>query len=186
MLGPWIIFLLEGINMRHTYDIIAEPHDGALAELITFCADRSKEVLLVVREKDWLTDSARRFLSEVSPWLISQEQSSEWPGTCLISATASISKFSITPHFMSILREHVTRLYQWQQPDLPEDLCFIRQDGTPLLVTITHEHDAYMELEEDEYRDFNRLVPSVCLAEHQEICDGNSENNGGEKETVDQ
>jgi hypothetical protein len=41
-------------------------------------------------------------------------------------------------------------LYGWQFPHLPDDLCFYKTDGEVLLVTIAHERDSYLQLEESE------------------------------------
>ena len=152
--------------MYQTYDIETEPRGDVLTSLLAFCASRSTTALLVIREKDWLNNTARRVLSELEPHLLSKEESSEWPGTRLLSETATVLRYSVTPGFVSVLRNQTDALYQWQQPERPEDLCFLRQDGTTLLVTITHESDAYLELEEDEYREIMRLVPALRLSAH--------------------
>jgi hypothetical protein len=35
-------------------------------------------------------------------------------------------------------------LYEWRQPNYPEDLCLLRQDRSPWLVSIAHENDSYL------------------------------------------
>jgi len=152
--------------MRQTYDIETEPRRDMLTSLLAFCGARSTTALLIVREKDWLTDAARRVLSELEPHLLSKTESAEWPGTRLFAGSATVLRYLVTPIFVSLLQSQTEGLYQWQQPERPEDLCFLRQDGTPLLVTITHESDAYLELEEDEYREIMRFVPALRLSAH--------------------
>ncbi|PIE57119.1 MAG: hypothetical protein CSA34_00450, partial [Desulfobulbus propionicus] len=60
----------------------------------------------------------------------------------------------------------VEGLYEWQQPKQLEDLCFLRQDGTTLLATISHENDDYLELTLEGYREFVRLMPSLRIVQH--------------------
>jgi hypothetical protein len=49
-------------------------------------------------------------------------------------------------------------------PDLPEDLSFVRADGTPLLVTIAHEQDGYLELTREDYDVFRHAFPELRTA----------------------
>ena len=43
-----------------------------------------------------------------------------------------------------------TRPSDWQQPDLPEDLWFLRNDGTPWFCSIAHEYESYLVLKAHE------------------------------------
>ena len=49
----------------------------------------------------------------------------------------------------------------WRQPDLPEDLCLLRADGSPWLATIAHEADGFLLLSEAEREDLNTRVPAL-------------------------
>ncbi len=52
-------------------------------------------------------------------------------------------------------------LQDWLHPDLPEDLCLLRQDGEPWLVSVTHEGDFYLRMTDGEWRRFSRLAPTL-------------------------
>ncbi len=69
-----------------------------------------------------------------------------WPGTQLIGETAEIVTIAPTRMVTEVLADAAPGLYDWRQPALPEDLAFLRADGSVLLATITHERDAFMEL----------------------------------------
>jgi hypothetical protein len=78
------------------------------------------------------------------------EQLSEWPGTKLLSGTARVYSFDFDNDVAGLLRRAASGLFDWQQPLLPEDLALLRDDGSPWLTTIAHEHDAFLSLSEDE------------------------------------
>lgn len=149
--------------MRKTYNIIEEPQGDLYRTLLDYCNAHAQIVLLVLREADWIEHSARAFLEQFRSILISQEQSTDWPGTRLTSGTATIFRYHITPDLIDHLKAKVEGLYEWQQPERLEDLCFLREDGTALLATIAHENDAYLELTSEEHKDLLRLLPALHI-----------------------
>ncbi len=52
--------------------------------------------------------------------------------------------FRLTERTLSVLTRATNRLYGWQYPDLPEDLCLLREDWMPCLLTVSHEYFAYL------------------------------------------
>jgi hypothetical protein len=53
----------------------------------------------------------------------------------------------------------VEGLYEWQQPERPEDLALLRRDGTPLLGSSAHERDGFLVLDEDELERLSLTLP---------------------------
>jgi len=68
----------------------------------------------------------------------------------------------------------VDGLYEWRAPERLEDMCFLRDDGTPVLATISHEHDAFMELTNKEFEELLKAVPDLRIEEHDKTGDVNS------------
>jgi hypothetical protein len=131
------------------FDIINEPRGHTYRQLMTACAAWASMVLLVVRADDALDDFGKNVLRTLGEHLIDVRERSEWPGTKLLEGTATVYRFEVRPVILSALQDSVGGLYDWTQP-LPEDLCLLRRDGTPLLVTIAHERDAYLDLAQHE------------------------------------
>jgi hypothetical protein len=52
-------------------------------------------------------------------------------------------------------------LFSWQEPDLPEDLFFLRDDSSPILTVIAHEGDAYLSVETHELESIKHEPPQV-------------------------
>jgi hypothetical protein len=107
-------------------------------------------------------------LEEPEPFLLSRTDESEWPGTRLFDETASVSKFLLRAETVKVLGMVAEGLFEWVQPNLPEDLCILRDDDSQWLVTIAHERDAYLELCDNERGMLLGEVPTLPLASDDE------------------
>ena len=63
-----------------------------------------------------------------------------------------------------ILVKAADGLFDWLEPRLPEDLCLLRSDGSPWLVTITHERDAYFVMSREEGLLLTSHIPSLRIS----------------------
>lgn len=50
----------------------------------------------------------------------------------------------------NLLKQYANRLSDWIYPNLPEDLCFLKEGGGDYLYSVVHEHIYGMEVSEDE------------------------------------
>ena len=106
--------------------------------------------LLIVRQGNGLSRRASDFLDELRSHQRTVEDVSEWPGTSLIRGFAQKFVYDLNAVSIELLIAAANSPFYWQQPILPEDLCLLRSDGSALLVTISHEHDIYLQLKEEE------------------------------------
>lgn len=148
-----------------TFDIVSEPTDRTYRLLLAFCGNYASTVLLIVRQQSLLTDSARAVLESLEPYRRRVERRSEWPGTVLLGHGADVHEYQFNDEVLLQLQTAASGLYQWVHPDLPEDLCLIKSDGTPILVTIAHEEDGYLILEAHEARQLLAVAPDLQLSE---------------------
>lgn len=118
-------------------------------------------MLSVVRGEDALSLEGRHVLDAMSSFRVESKLVSEWPGTVLHGHQATLSTYTLTPALGRIIKEAANSLFSWQHPNLPEDLCLRRADGTPWLVTIAHESDGYLELTDLEHRDLVQRLPEI-------------------------
>jgi len=65
------------------------------------------------------------------------------------------------------MKELARGLYQWVGY-APEDPCFFRQDGRVLMVTTSHEREAYFILSEEEHMILQRTSPALASIIHEE------------------
>jgi hypothetical protein len=132
--------------------------------LINAAFGRADIWVLVTRHSQPLSTRAIAILDELRPFTISVSQESEWPGTRLYDHTATVHKVKFSAEVVEVMRRAAKGLFDWLQPSLPEDPCLLKNDGTPWLVTISHERDAYMCLKAEERAEVLSLVPGLALS----------------------
>jgi hypothetical protein len=64
----------------------------------------------------------------------------------LLNGVAKVYRFRMSADFNRIFLGKADNLHLWQLPRLPEDPAFYREDGSLMFGSITHEHDAFIEL----------------------------------------
>lgn len=148
---------------RKTYDLKGNLSSKRYADLIKFASDYCDSFLLVTRETIELNQNANAVLDTLTPFLISRSNESQWPGTTLLNSTAKVLRYRLDPKSIEVLEHSAPSLFSWAQPDLPEDLCLIRSDGEPFLVTIAHEEDGYLVISDEEASRLETRVPGACL-----------------------
>ena len=148
--------------MRMTYELKEEPTGEIYHKLIDHALFECRFVLLVVRDSVRISESGQLILRKMKKFLKSKARGGEWPGTKLLSASkATLYKYELSWEVAEILKMAVRGLYDWVQPQRPEDLCLLRSDGTPWLASIAHEKDAYFTLSGEEKQRLIKVLPSL-------------------------
>jgi hypothetical protein len=119
--------------------------DQDVGILATFALEYCTEFLLVTRDHSHSV-GAVEFLQRLKPWYISDEDLAAWPGTILLRGTAKVSRFKLDSESAKILITLNKPVSQWLEPDMPEDLAFLRADGTLFAATTSHESDVFLQL----------------------------------------
>lgn len=143
---------------KNTYNLLIEPSNQDYYDLLDYASAECKYALVAIRDTIQLNSKGQEVLEKLSKYLYEEKQADEWPGTKLLNSQARIFQFHYVPGSAEILKGAVSSLYKWLQPDLPEDLCLLRADETPWLVTISHENDGYFVLIDQEK---NRLFSTL-------------------------
>jgi hypothetical protein len=112
---------------------------------------RCNEALLISRENFCSDATVCGVLASFGAWFLREEIVSEWPGTELVGGQVALSTcYRFDEDFAKKFVSLNNRLFKWLHPSFPEDLCLFRNDGTPWLVSIAHERDAFVNLSEEE------------------------------------
>lgn len=118
------------------YTITVEPRGSTYEKLLRLASRWCTLGLLVVRDRLRLDDKAHEILAQLEPFLVRKESATGWPGTVLLSGSASVWTFHLEPSVLSVLLDAAEGLYDWQQPQLPEDLGLLRAEDHPWLASI--------------------------------------------------
>jgi hypothetical protein len=140
----------------------AQPRGNIYRSLLQAAVEQAASGYLVIRDSVELSTSAQECLLRLQPHLISEVTVSEWPGTQLISATARKLVYQSSASLAQVLGTCADGLYDWMQPNLPEDLGFFRQDGSVWLGSTAHESDAWLELEARELTALIAACPEIA------------------------
>lgn len=150
----------------HQYDIVGNPSGLTYRALLQASLPFCTSVTVAARPSLGLNATGRNVISQLAPFLTREYEASSWPGTRLLRGTATVYQFRLTGQVVDAMSQTSDSLFSWIQPDLPEDPCFLRASGEPWLVTISHEHDAYLDLTEDETNYVRANVPGLVLTPH--------------------
>lgn len=105
----------------------------------------------------------QRTLQTLERDLVLKSERREWPGTRLPGGSATVYLVRLTKRSLETLCSRASRLYEWVQPRLPEDLCLMRNRSRSMLVSISHERDAYLLLSKDEQQELLSAVPNLRI-----------------------
>jgi hypothetical protein len=142
-------------------------HGDIYRAILDYSPHICSAALLAIRSSDEvgqagaLGPEGQEVIDRLRPFLLFERRSSEWPGTQLFGHTATVLTFSLESGCVEILKEAANRFCEWRQPALPEDLCLLRQDGSPWLITIAHEGDTYFKLSGKEKMELMKAIPAL-------------------------
>lgn len=131
-------------EIRHHFLIVSEPRGEAYVQLLHLLKPFASAILFVIRHEMPLSIGATFFLQRIEKHLIRREERSSWPGTELFGHTASVLVYKYDSEVVSEILSHSSGLYDWIQPELPEDLCILREGEKELLTTVSHEKFSYL------------------------------------------
>ncbi|GAA1576726.1 hypothetical protein GCM10009804_36680 [Kribbella hippodromi] len=144
-----------------TYDI-AEPVTGDdYGELLRVLAPVATRFGLIVQMPfAVLHEPAREVLERLGGHLVDAMDTQAWPGSQIVGRmTVERFLFRLDAESLEVLVSSASSLYDWVNPMLPEDLHFLRSDGSVVLGTVAQEDDAWLQLTPAEYEGIAARIP---------------------------
>lgn len=139
-----------------------EPTGELWRRILTFAVGRFPAILFVERDEAPVED--RSIIEALRPALVDERRSSRWPGTQLYGAEATVWRHRLDADVARRLVGAAEGLYRWLAPDLPEDLCILRADGTAWLGSIAHEETAWLSVTAAEWAAVSAAIPELASA----------------------
>lgn len=147
---------------RMQLTVSRQPTDEIYSALLQAAPGWCSKALLVLRDYPDLSETGLVTIKQLEPHLLASERAAAWPGTAMLSGSATVLTYRLNAEVISVLDTAARGLYEWQQPELPEDLCLLREQNDPWLVTISHERDAYVVLEPHEFEQLRDRAPAFA------------------------
>lgn len=145
---------------RRNFTITSGLAGQAYFDLLRWCSRTAVTVGFTVSVGRELSSRARTIIRACEERGAQASEVTEWPGTVLQTGRALMYTMPAQTTIEAILAA-TSDLFSWQEPDLPEDLFFLRDDSSPLLTVIAHEEDAYLSIGTDELESLKHEVPQV-------------------------
>ncbi len=120
------------------------------------------DTLLFVLTGMDLSDRARTLLAELEPVLKSRVESNAYPAGILPWGTVTVCRYSFNERSREIVAGATDHLFGWLEPDLPSDLCLLR-DAIPWLTTMASDGVGVLSLSDVEHDHVTRLLPRLRL-----------------------
>jgi len=153
--------------------ITKEPRKQDYKDLIDLASSLCTKFILVKRTQSALEidKNCDKTLDELKPYLIDIQEKDQWPGTLLFEDTATVYYYRVTEESKEILKKRANGLYSWAHPQLPEDLCFLKEDGKTWLITIAHESEAWVNLDNIEELEKLKLIRGIKVLNREDVVD---------------
>jgi hypothetical protein len=146
-------------------EIYNDPKGEAYCWLIDYAMSRCPVFALADRGWKGSGNSCSRVFEALEPYLIRMQSCESAIGT---SATAyslegTIYYYRCDPEAAIVIKEAASSLFAWQHPHLPEDLCFLDENGKDWLYNVAHERMAGLHIGETEGKEISETVDGLFL-----------------------
>ena len=155
----------DRVGAYFRYFIRKQPRGDVYRALLDYGARQSAYLLLVVQKGMALSSEGQQLLEQLTAFEIDDVESDRWPGTQLLGRTAHVYRYSVNYFTIEVVKNAVLGLYDWVQPERPEDLALLRADESPWLASIAHERESYLEITPEERQELLAAVPGLLLYE---------------------
>ncbi len=121
------------------YNLKSEPVENTYKQLIEFAFSVSDSFMLVERDDVIKNNSLKKFLDKISKYQIDVMHKSSFAGTQILGGSkAKVFCYKTNNDVKDILLSCSSGLYDWVQPNLPEDLSFML-NNLYVLINTAHE-----------------------------------------------
>lgn len=160
---------------RRHYEIIEEPRGEIYRGLISALSPLCSFVLFTLRLRQEPSSLAKAVIAQLSGDLSEVRVTTSWPGTGSGDSCAALERdeeyaakyaavvylFHLTERALSVLLTLPEGLYEWEFPDLPENLCLLRADRQACLWSVVPDRFAYLYLTDAEIQHVLKRVPNL-------------------------
>lgn len=144
------------------FDIVREPRGDVLNKLIDVALEACDR-FTIERSEMVMSQRGAEVFRRLQPFLLSRAEVSETPGSIYVPPdTITLCTYSLDEEAAEVIRDATDALYGWVEPDLPQDLCFLR-GSAPWLINNAPDRAACLVVSDEEAEAIRRAVPGLSL-----------------------
>lgn len=148
---------------RMMFTFTEEPRGSVYDTLLEVGLTETERLGLIVQKFRSYPPSMEQVLDTLSTYLIDTNDVSEWPGSRLLAGyKVQLRLYRFQPPVKDFLQFVATGLFDWENPELPDDPHLLRADGSTWLGCTVHEEDAWLELTSAEFADLQGKAPDLA------------------------
>ncbi|WP_413372242.1 leucine-rich repeat domain-containing protein [Paenibacillus taichungensis] len=157
-----------------TVSFHTDPRGTAYEQLIDKLIEKTDRFLLVDRGRynEDEPPGVSKVLRRLQPYLIESCTMEEM----MMQSGAMYSEgiyyiYRCTQESGQILKEEAKRFHDWLYPSLPDDLCFLKEDGSDYFFSVAHENIYGMHITQEEASELMERIPGLFfrLDRHREF-----------------
>lgn len=163
-----------GDKRRH-YEIVEEPRGEVYRGLLSALSPLCSFVLFTLRPRQEASLLAKAVLAQLWEDILEVRVSTSWPGTGFEDSYAVLEEdneyaakyaaevylLHLTERSLHVLLTVAEGLYDWEFPQLPENLCLLRSDRQACMWSAVPDRFAYVYVTDTEMRGIVRQVPGL-------------------------
>lgn len=153
------------------YEISSSLEGDEYQALIEVASARGLLGLLVQRPNLGLSSAGKKLLLDLGPFVEYRKSTSTWPGTSLLEGSAELAVFRLDSAVIALLLGAANGVFEWAQPELPEDLGFVDQSGRAWFASVAHERAAFIDLSPWDLQQLRHHASSFRFAEASGVAD---------------
>jgi len=142
--------------------IAREPRGPQLRALLEVGLDYCDRFLVALTDMK-RSQRAEELLASLEPFLIERRETNEYPAGSVPWCTITVSTYRLNRASLELLLAATDRLFDWLEPELPNDLCLLRGDEA-WLITMASDRVALLALDGPERLDVSQRIPGLRLA----------------------
>jgi hypothetical protein len=142
-------------------DITKEISGKLYGNIIDYAVGKYPFFVLILDLRYKSNERSIRVIEELSRFLVKSFCSSEWPGTKLLNEEVEVFHYNLTEGSANVLKKCASSFYQWQFPELPEDLSIMRNSDQPWLCNIAHEKVSMLYVSQVEKSELLNAMPEL-------------------------
>ncbi len=142
------------------YNLSIEINIDLYKRILLFAAQLKSRIVFIIREPEKINKEFFKLMENEK--LLFFRNTKEWPGTISLKEY-SLYCYEFDEGSVCRITGLVPELWDWISPDFPEDISFLRTNGKPWFISITHEKDCYFILDESEKKVVENILGENLL-----------------------